>query len=651
MLCRLFLLFLLTSIIHGNAFGQEPPVFSSDLETAKKPWTHLNFHNDPDQFQFAIVTDRTGSPRPGIFEDAVRKLNWLRPEFVMSVGDLIRGLNQNDSVRLVQQWQDHFERIAPLKMPFFHLAGNHDIKAGNQFQVELWNERFGAPFYSFRYKDVLFLALFSNETFQTMSLDQVKYFEQVLEKHQDVRWTLVFMHHPLWVYPHMSNFDKMEALLADRNYTVFAGHQHRYRHFPRKNTNYYILATTGGGSGLLGNSFGMFDHVTWVTMTNEGPVLANLRLDGILPHDVSNDETAALSQSLINSVFYESDVFVDDPANFSQGQALLTYSNSSDLPIHLNASFFHNHDVLVSPATLDVTIPAQARKTIQLDLKAIQPFDTKEKILLEMDAEVSYKLEEHPDLKLGGRTAITITPSNYQVLPTEMAEFVGEYTLQMKEPLPGTRIHYTLDGSIPDQESPVYTEPLKLTGRGNVLARLYDDHGWPGLVDTFRYVVVEPGPGVICKYYEQNSRVGTWRRVPNFSELSPVTVKVSQSLDPMQAGPKSKQFGVVYKGFIELPESGEYEFSARSDDGAVLFIDGKPVVSDPVKHRARTTSGTATLEMGKHACEIHYYNHNKKAIIEVFYKTPGGERVQIDISHLTYGRDEKESTLIEGDKQ
>jgi len=55
------------------------------------PWTHLNLYNNPDNFQFAIVADRTGGHRPGVFADAVEKLNLLKPEFVMSIGDLIEG--------------------------------------------------------------------------------------------------------------------------------------------------------------------------------------------------------------------------------------------------------------------------------------------------------------------------------------------------------------------------------------------------------------------------------------------------------------------------------------------------------------------------------------------------------------------------------
>jgi len=50
------------------------------------------------------------------------------------------------------------------------------------------------------------------------------------------------------------------------------------------------LATTGGGSRMRGVDFGEFDHATWVTMTENGPKIANLLIDGILPEDINNEE-------------------------------------------------------------------------------------------------------------------------------------------------------------------------------------------------------------------------------------------------------------------------------------------------------------------------------------------------------------------------
>src|SRR5207237_5175905 len=53
-----------------------------------------------------------------------------------------------------------------------------------------------------------------------------------------------------------------------------------------------MLATTGGASKLRGPEYGEFDHLVWVTMKKDGPILANVLLDGILPEDLRSVETA-----------------------------------------------------------------------------------------------------------------------------------------------------------------------------------------------------------------------------------------------------------------------------------------------------------------------------------------------------------------------
>ena len=78
------------------------------------------FLNDPKDFQFAIVSDRTGGPRAGVFPRAVEKLNLLRPEFVITVGDLIQGGAGNRNVeKLMGQWKEFNSFIQGFDMPSF----------------------------------------------------------------------------------------------------------------------------------------------------------------------------------------------------------------------------------------------------------------------------------------------------------------------------------------------------------------------------------------------------------------------------------------------------------------------------------------------------------------------------------------------------
>ncbi len=285
------------------AFSRQSPTSFPDpspalkiASEARNPWTHLKVNNDPDQFQFAVLSDRTGGHREKVFSRAVRQINLLQPEFVMSVGDLIEGYTKNDE-RIAAEWREFQTYASKFEMPFFYVPGNHDL--ANKTMAENWGNRFGRAYYHFVYKDVLFLAVNSEDPHtKQISPDQLAYFKKALAENAGAKWTLVFLHQPLWVGDaEKSGWKAFEDLLAGRKYTVFCGHVHQYHKYVRNGMNYYQLATTGGGSKMRGVKFGEFDHVVWVTMKADGPVLANVLLDGVLPDDLSptpSDEPGAV---------------------------------------------------------------------------------------------------------------------------------------------------------------------------------------------------------------------------------------------------------------------------------------------------------------------------------------------------------------------
>ena len=284
------------------------------------PRTAVPFVDDPDAFRFVVVGDRTGGYRPGVFEAAMAKVNRLRPDFVINIGDLIEGYT-SDPAKLDSQWADVENAIGILDLPFFFVPGNHDLS--NPDMVKHWQRRHGATYYRFVINDVLFLVLNTEDPpvpidddilekthalevamrtdpeatqasilkaasesgrpklpgVANISEDQLAYVETTLAEHGDVRWTFVLLHRPAWMY-HSAEFAQIEGWLADRQYTVVAGHEHYYAYEQRHGRGYFDLGTTGGV--WLQEGPGSLDHVLWVTIAADGPVFANLRLDGIL---------------------------------------------------------------------------------------------------------------------------------------------------------------------------------------------------------------------------------------------------------------------------------------------------------------------------------------------------------------------------------
>lgn len=274
----------------ASAVRANIPNAADDLKIvaeAKNPWTNLKLNAAPDQFQFAVISDRTGGHRAKVYSRAVQQINLLQPTFVMSVGDLVEGYT-NKREQAIADWDEFDTYTKQFRMPFFYVPGNHDLTT--DVQVEVWKERYGRQNYHFVYKNTLFLALNCEAMKGKNQIlpDQLAEIKKALDENPGVRWTFLFVHQPIWTAKNLdtNGWLDVEKLLGGRKYTVFCGHLHRYQKYVRNGMNYYQLATTGGGSRMRGVEYREFDQVAWVTVKNGEPVIANIVLDGVLPENL-----------------------------------------------------------------------------------------------------------------------------------------------------------------------------------------------------------------------------------------------------------------------------------------------------------------------------------------------------------------------------
>ena len=411
------------------AFAQKATVKIESI-VGPKPYTSLDLNNDPKNFQFAIVTDRTGGHRPGVFLDGVKKLNLLQPEFVMSVGDLIEGYT-TDTARLNREWAEFNGFIDQLEMPFFYVPGNHDIT--NKVMEEKWLELYGKTYYSFVYQDVLFMCLNSEDNYRgssrgTIGDEQYEWIKKTLAENQDVKWTLMFLHQPLWAQSAETlRWPDVEKLLTNRKHTVYAGHRHRYVQYEQNNGKYYVLATTGGGSPLRGPELGEFDHVIWITMTDGGPIMANLQLEGIWPEDMVTDKSKEYFVPLVDNNPLKIEPILVESNGFKQGKLNMKLTNDSDVPMTANLSFEYNTQLL----------PSTASATYEVAPNSVE--------MIEWDLESRASIEELNSLKIN--TSVTYTSDKW---PVVKADFSNRIKPEKIEKL--TKASITVDGKLNDWE-------------------------------------------------------------------------------------------------------------------------------------------------------------------------------------------------------
>lgn len=335
----------------------------------KFPVTSQPFDDAADKLQFAIISDLWGGNRPGVFEDAVEKLNLLQPQFVISVGDLIDG-KTHDATAIGNEWNDFNSKVNHLKMPFFYVPGNHDI--GNADMEGEWTKRFGRAYYYFVYKNALFLVVNTQDGgVDGVKDEQANYFRRVIAEHPDVRWTFVFMHRPVWQGQNQKEegYEKIEAALKDRNYTLFSGHHHTYLYNVKNGKKHFVLGTTGGGIELRGEKFGEYDHVTMVSLSGKDePTIVNLKLNGIIKEDAVNEKTFPLTQALINEQWMSAPVYVLPHQFEKEITPEIIFYNPTNSPLAINGSLPKIPGYTISPAVIDMVLPAGSKKNQQLTI-------------------------------------------------------------------------------------------------------------------------------------------------------------------------------------------------------------------------------------------------------------------------------------------
>ena len=390
-----------------------------EVSDTLNPWTKLEWNNDPTNFQFVIVTDRTGGLRPGVFEKGAEKVNLLQPEFVMSVGDLISGYTE-DEAEINRQWEEFDSYVESLDMPFFYVVGNHDIT--NKVMEDIWKQRLGRTYYHFVYHDVLFLCLNSEEGLDAhrssfFSEDQRAYIKQALDENPDVRWTLVFLHKPVWLSEgHLggdkpedpSGWKEIEGMLQGRKHTVYAGHIHRYTQDTHENNNYITLATTGGGSRLRGPIFGEFDHVMWVTMTDDGPIMANLLLNGIWDEEIDKGDI----EDYLKMEVQRKVVNIGTPLEvetFPKSQTLeLKLFNGQEVPMEVNVTLENSEHFQFGQQNIQMTISPNSLELVKVTLSlnganGISSEDLRKELdKLPAKWEVTYDFQDYGEIVING---------------------------------------------------------------------------------------------------------------------------------------------------------------------------------------------------------------------------------------------------------
>jgi len=195
---------------------------------------------------------------------------------------------------------------------------------------------------------------------------------------------------------------------------------------------------------------------------------------------------------------------------------------------------------------------------------------------------------------------------------------------------PGAEIRYTMDGSEPNENSPIYIAPFTLDKPTVILTSAFKKGLLPAYSTSSDIEIYNAD----LNGYNYSLYLGEWTKIPDFSKLTPKASGKSIDLDVSKIANRAEDFCLKLETFVTIEQSGDYTFFITSDDGSKLTIDGKLLIDNDGIHGMDEKSERISLSKGKHALVLEYLQGKAGAGLSFEYVGPGMSRRKLPVSAL-----------------
>ena len=209
-----------------------------------------------------------------------------------------------------------------------------------------------------------------------------------------------------------------------------------------------------------------------------------------------------------------------------------------------------------------------------------------------------------------------------------------EFEVKLSSENSAAKIYYTINGFDPDNHALIYDKPLILNmpedsilktiailpngKKSKVHKGLFQQ---VELIDTIQLDDIQKG--LKYQYYK-----GEFKTAAALNAQAKIKTGIISSIRIPDKNDKTF-FGIVYSGYVNIPEDNLYTFYLNSDDGSILIIDGQQVIDNDGFHYDLEKSGQIGLKAGYHAIEVKYFQANYGAEVSLQYSTSENEKKNI----------------------
>jgi hexosaminidase len=213
-------------------------------------------------------------------------------------------------------------------------------------------------------------------------------------------------------------------------------------------------------------------------------------------------------------------------------------------------------------------------------------------------------------------------------------------TVNLKSPVKGAKIYYTIDGYTPRETELLYTMPMTypvpLNEYRDLKTIVVTPSGKRSIITAAKVFNRTPLPAAP---YTANTpglkyqvSAGTYINTTQINPAAVIDTGIAKSFSTALSAFKKafNKYGVVFNGYLKTDVDGNYGFSTQSSNGSVLLIDDVPIVDNDGRTGSVEQTGVIPLQKGYHKITIKYVDANSSGSgLRVYMTIPGKPKGEV----------------------
>ncbi|MEB0279435.1 family 20 glycosylhydrolase [Mucilaginibacter sp. 5C4] len=213
-------------------------------------------------------------------------------------------------------------------------------------------------------------------------------------------------------------------------------------------------------------------------------------------------------------------------------------------------------------------------------------------------------------------------------------------TVNLKSPVKGAKIYYTIDGYTPSETELLYTTPMTypvpLNEYRDLKTIVVTPSGKRSVITAAK--VFNKAPLAPVQYagntpgLKYQASAGTYVNTTQINPAAVIDTGVAKSFSTALSAFKKafNKYGVVFNGYLKADVDGNYGFSTASSNGSVLLIDDVAIVDKDGRTGPVEQQGVIPLQKGYHKITIKYVDANSSGSgLRVYMTIPGKPKGEV----------------------